>query len=228
MTGITNKNVVDFYINTHKDDKSDKVYPNLMLVRSYGFLSEKGNKNILDYGCGYGANALFLLQKGAHVTIADTSIYAIQKTTKKFNDNGFKKDSFTEKLIEKDSKKLPFDDNSFDIITCLSVLSLLSNQTTIESLLAEFRRVLKPEGRIFIDINGQDSEFAVYSNKVSDNIFEYKGRNKNLAPILAFCPVNEKKFQQIVEQFFNILEIGRTEHSLFGFKEQEFIAICEK
>ena len=225
-----NKEVVDFYINSHKNDTSDKVFPNLMLVRSFPFLSNKINKTnikVLDYGCGYGSNSLFMASKGCEVFFADTSTYALDKTKQKISkekNNLFHK----EILIDANKEALPFLDETFELITCLSLLTLLSDLNTIKLLLNEFYRILKPGGFLYIDINGQKSEFAYYSKILGNNKFVYSGRSKKLAPINVYCPKSEQEFCEIISKNFKIHTSGFSMHKLFEFMEEEFIVIAEK
>lgn len=228
MAKITSKKVVEHYIKTHESDTSDKIYPNLMLVRSFSFLTEHGGKKVLDYGCGYGANTVFMLTRGAEVSYADTSPYAIQKTNEKtaeFNDSNSK---YYSKIIDQDANSLPYADEEFDVVVCTSVMSLLSNLESMNSLLSEFHRVLKPSGRIYIDINGVESEFAYFAKNLGNSQYEYCGRDGKSDPIKAFCPRSEEDFSKFVATQFCVLQSGSSQHRLFNYREQEFIVIAEK
>jgi len=230
MGKITNKEVVNYYTNTHKHDTSDKVFPNLMLVRSFSFLSEDGRNKVLDYGCGYGANTVFMLSKNADVYYVDTSPYAVEKTNNKVKktENNKTTGSYKFKVIKKDADALPYNDESFDIIVCASVMSLLSDKNSISELLNEFYRILRPGGRIYTDINGSDSEFAYYSKNIGNNQYEYRGRDGESDPIIAYCPSNIENFENFVGNNFKILYSGLSQHRLFEYREQEFIVIGEK
>ena len=227
MSKISNKRVVENYIQEQKNDTGDKFYPNLMLVRSFAFLKNNTPCNILDYACGYGANSIFMLEKSSHLTYADTSPYAIEKTQKKIQ--GIKSNVPSKGiLINPDIDKLPFKDNEFDIITCLSLLSLLSDIETINNLLDEFKRIIKTGGRIYLDINGINSEFAHYAKPLDNNQFEYRGRNKSANPMTVYCPKNEDAFVELISSKFNVLTHGSSGHHLFDYIEEEFIVIAEK
>ena len=56
----------------------------------------------------------------------------------------------------------------------MSVISLLGNENSVNQLLIEFVRVLKPNGKLIIDINDHESEFSKNNKRVGKNIF-----NKN-------------------------------------------------
>ena len=228
MAKITSQKVVEHYIKTHENDTSDKIYPNLMLVRSFSFLLNNSGRKVLDYGCGYGSNTVFMLTRGANVCYADTSPYAIKKTSEKIDKLGIDDSTSHSKVIEIDANSLPFKNEEFDVVVCTSLMSLLSNLNQMKALLCEFHRVLKSGGRIYIDINGIGSEFAYYSKSLGNNQFEYCGRDGKSNPIVAYCPSRVEDFSEFVGMKFNILKTGLSEHCLFDFREQEFIVIGEK
>ena len=52
-------------------------------------------------------------------------------------------------LVVEDSSLLPFEDASFDSITCIAALNHIPNRTAV---LAEARRLIKPDGRLVISM----------------------------------------------------------------------------
>jgi ubiquinone/menaquinone biosynthesis C-methylase UbiE len=226
MPNLANLNVVENYRASHRNDSSDKLYPNLMLVRSLPYLSNGQKLRILDYGCGYGANSLALSQYSNKLVYADTCEVALSKTSQKLS-SSISQSNFVGSLIDPHSDKLPFHDEAFDLIVCASVLSLLSEKAKVRNVLAEFYRVLSKRGRVFLDINGPKSEFAVYSDLISEDTYSYMGRTRNKTPIQVYCPVRDT-FEMITSEFFKIDEIGETSHDLMGYKEQEFIVLGSK
>ena len=79
------------------------------------------------------------------------------------------KSAFKPKLLyfKPTSKKLPFKANSFDYVVAMSILSLLGSEKKVKNLLKEFRRVLKPTGKIILDVNDQASDFSGKHNKIA-------------------------------------------------------------
>jgi len=228
MNKITSPKVVEHYIKSHENDTSDKTYPNLMLVRSFNFLMENTGRKVLDYGCGYGCNTIFMLSKNVDVCYSDTSPYAVEKTANKIKKIDNIEALHFSKTINIDAQELPFDNEEFDVIVCTSVLSLLSNEETILSLLEEFSRILKPGGKIYTDINGIESEFVFYSEDLGNNQYKYYGKDKKANPLIAYCPKSIKDFSNIINSYFDVLYLGSSQHSLFDFKEHEYIAIGQK
>ena len=226
MPNLADLNVVENYRASHRNDSSDKLYPNLMLVRSLAHLSKGQNLRILDYGCGYGANSLALSQCSSELVYADTCEVALSKTNKKLSSSE-KRLNVMGSLIDPCSDSLPFLDGAFDLIVCASVLSLLSEKAKVRNVLAEFDRVLSEGGRVFLDINGPKSEFAFYSDLMSEDTYSYLGRSRDKTPIQVYCPDRET-FEMIASEFFKIDEMGETSHDLLGYKEQEFIVLGSK
>jgi len=226
MSQITSPKVVEHYIKSQeKAVTSGKKYPNLMLVRSFSLLMENGAKRVLDYGCGGGLNTVFMLSRGADVCYADTSPHALRLTSNNINQCDSINASHNSQIIDKDATSLPFSNEEFDVIVCASVMSLLSNLDNINSLIREFSRVLKQDGKLYVDINGIESQFVYYSEKVGKNQFKYSGVDKKSNSIIAYCPESLEEFNNIISSSFNILYSGFSQHDLINFKEHEYIVI---
>ena len=103
----------------------------------------------------------------------------------------------------------------------MSVLSLLGSQKKINNLLKELKRVLKPDGKIILDINDQSSEFSI-GKKVKKNTFLTKIQNKK---ILTYCPKTKQEFKNLARKHFKIIDVGYTSFEIFKRKIREFI-IC--
>ena len=74
-------------------------------------------------------------------------------------------------MLNKSAKRVPFKSNSFDYVVAMSILSLLGSEKKIQFLLKEFKRILKPNGKIIVDINDQSSEFSKNNFLGKKNIF---------------------------------------------------------
>jgi ubiquinone/menaquinone biosynthesis methyltransferase len=101
----------------------------------------KEGDSALDVCCGTGDIALSLAQWGATVTGVDFSAGMLEEArSRSCNESRIK-------FIEADALKLPFDDQSFDLVT---IGYGLRNLTDFEPGLHELFRVLKPGGRLFV------------------------------------------------------------------------------
>jgi len=98
------------------------------------------HNSILDFGCGFGSNSFIFHNLGLNVTGIDSSTERINKARIDYPQINF--------TCYKFENKLPFEDNSFDIIYSNSVLQYVSHKSFIN----ECQRVLKENGRvIFIE-----------------------------------------------------------------------------
>ncbi|GMQ60223.1 hypothetical protein AN1V17_46230 [Vallitalea sediminicola] len=123
---------------------------------------------ILDIGCGYGRTLHQLYEKGYN------KLYGID-FSKNMIDRG--KLQFSHLNLEcTDSKSLEYEDNSFDAVIILAVLtSIISNDDQL-ALISEIRRVLKPKGIIYINdflINSDERNVKRYN--VFHNMFNKYG-----------------------------------------------------
>jgi SAM-dependent methyltransferase len=98
--------------------------------------SRRSDLKILDAGCGTGLMLQELAPFGT-VEGVDISDEALQFCRKRGLDN----------VRHADVTHMPFPDEQFDVVTALDVLEHLDDDT---AALREFRRVLKPGGRVFV------------------------------------------------------------------------------
>lgn len=109
----------------------------ILLERILKDLPNKSSLKILDTGSCTGYN-LHLLNKYGKAYGVDVEKKAVEYCKKR----GFERMS-----LLKNGMKLPFKDNSFDVITCLDVLEHIKED---ENYLKELNRVLKPKGKLII------------------------------------------------------------------------------
>ncbi len=227
---LTDDVIVDFYKSSHiKHLKSgiDKRYPNLSLVRIAAHYFERKEGRLLDYGCGFGANLIHLLETGFNVNAIDTSPYAIEKIKTKLSDRPELRKKASLHVLDSAATSLPFEDNTFDFVVCSSVLSLLSTPERIQKLMEEFRRVMRPGAKAYLDINGPESMFAVPGKSLGNDVYEYRGRDGQGNPQMIYCPSTQEKFKALVEPYLLVDEVGYHAHQFFECDEQEFI-ICAR
>lgn len=103
---------------------------------------------LLDVGCGGGKYALPLRMHGFDVLAIDVSLNALKMTGERSAslnlDIG---------LLASNVYQMPFSDESFDVIWCYGVLQHLLLKER-ESAISEFRRLLKKDGLLFIEVMG--------------------------------------------------------------------------
>jgi len=118
------------------------------LLRLVAFDGYRG-RSVLEVGCGAGVDLARFAKGGARVTGVDLAASAIELARANFAQQGL------EGTFEvADAERLPFPDNSFDLVYAHGVVQYTANP---QKLVDECRRVLKPGG---------DAVFQVY-NRVS-------------------------------------------------------------
>jgi len=99
---------------------------------------------VLDIACGTGESACFLSETfGCEVVGIDASLIMIKKAKKKAKMIGVERKTT---FILGDAHKLPFPDNTFDVVISECALCLLNK----EAALKEMVHVVKPNGRVGI------------------------------------------------------------------------------
>ncbi len=202
-----------------------KKYPSLELVRiekKFFNIHEKVPK-LLEYGFGTGCNTECLLDEGYEVHGIDVSPFSMEKTKQRIDAKGQEvSDRVHLSLLDESANAINYEDNYFDYIVAMSVLSLLGSEQRVRLLLKEFRRVLRKGGRIILDINDQESEFSSGKKEIEKNVFIAGPYEDNLA---CYCLKSEEDFQNLVKDYFIIKDSGYSCHKLFGRRINEWI-IC--
>lgn len=98
----------------------------------------------LEVGCGTAFVSLFFAKRGYEVSCLDTS-----KQILRIAEENFEKEKAQGKFVVGDAEKLPFEDNSFDIVMSFGLLEHFADP---KSAISEMVRVLKPGGLFFADI----------------------------------------------------------------------------
>ncbi|HEY4906289.1 MAG TPA: class I SAM-dependent methyltransferase [Candidatus Acidoferrum sp.] len=102
---------------------------------------------ILDAGCGYGRNLIFLLREGAEIFAIDANPKAVEhvRQLSKSLGPGLPDANFQVGRVEQQ----PFPDDFADVVLCNSVLHFARNDAQFHAMLAELWRVLRPGGLLF-------------------------------------------------------------------------------
>lgn len=104
--------------------------------------------SVLDVGCGTGVYTEFYERGGLDATGVDLSRNAVA-TASEFGSNHYCAGS---------APVLPFQDSSFDLIHCFSVLYHITNENEWETALRELTRVTKRRGYLLLRIEWSESE----------------------------------------------------------------------
>lgn len=129
---------VGMWDNWSKRRSSVPVY-DLWLDEYKDILEQNKDKEILDLGCGIGADTFYLLERGYNVLSCDFSNEAL----KSIQDN-----IPNSKTLHLDMRKeFPIEDDSYSLIIADLSLHYFDNETTIH-IMNEIKRILKQDGTL--------------------------------------------------------------------------------
>jgi 2-polyprenyl-3-methyl-5-hydroxy-6-metoxy-1,4-benzoquinol methylase len=118
-------------------------------------------KDVLDAGCGVGYGIEILASAGAAgVTGVDIDPAAVEEAQRRFGERA-------DAIAQGDLHDLQLDDDSFDVVVCFETIEHLENG---ERALAEFRRVLRPDGLLLVSSPNPD----VYPGGNEHHVHEYR------------------------------------------------------
>jgi SAM-dependent methyltransferase len=125
-----------FFLDPHPD-----------IERVASIFRENGVKRILDLGCGTGRHLVFLAKLGFQMAGFDSSSHALGLCKKWLEEEGLTADTREHRM----EHRLPYPEASFDAVISIQVIhhNLLKD---ILFTISEIKRILRPEGFIFITV----------------------------------------------------------------------------
>lgn len=205
---------------------SDKSYPSIELVRlERRYFGGQGGR-VLEYGFGSGTNLLYLVGRGYEVEGLDASVEAVKLVERKLAKEPHLAARARVALLPSTATRLPFPDGAFDYVDCLSVLSLLGARPRVEWLLREFHRVLKGGGKMIVDINTPDGDFARKARCVGEDQYEYLNDAAG-DRFVTYCIKDEATFRELLSGFA-LDDLGFHAHRYLGYEDSEFVACVRK
>ncbi len=159
--------------------------------------------SLLDAGCGSGQFMAELTNRGYDAVGIDMSSEMLALTRNNIHEVNNRKHV---NLAAADIESIPFQDNSFDIVSTAGVIEYLKDD---DKVLKEFNRVLKNDGLLVISVTNKYSY-----NLLLDNIYDYFRAKKLFFKIMNFISKNILGHGELQPKQFNIRK-----HSPYAFRE---------
>jgi SAM-dependent methyltransferase len=161
------------------------------LLRLVDFDGYRG-KRVLEVGCGAGTDLVRFARSGAIVTGVDLSPSAIALARDNFSQQQLQAD-----LREADGERLPFADDSFDLVYAHGVIQYAASDRAVVD---ECRRVLKPGGEAIFQVYNRVSWLNALS-KLMKVPLEHED-----APVLRKYSASE--FRRLLSGFREVRIVG--------------------
>lgn len=121
----------------------ERVYPEH--AKAHEFDLHTG-KDVWEYGCGGGSDAMSWMRRGNRVTYSDILAFNVGAAMQRIATAGL---SGTPVVLE-DSAPLPAPDASFDVVSSHGVLHHIATEEMRDRVMSEFYRILRPGGVVYI------------------------------------------------------------------------------
>jgi ubiquinone/menaquinone biosynthesis C-methylase UbiE len=167
-------------------------------IKKYLQFSEK--MKVLDAGCGAGSLAIEVMKNNPNLFLyavdADKKILSLAK--KKSKEGGIKI-NFQQGFLQ----KLPFQNNSFDVVYSSLVIHHLTTETK-QKAMKEIHRILKKEGYFLLSDFGKPrniflSPYSWFTTLFEEGMDNYKGKIPNMLKEAGF-----RKVEEVGKYKFNI------------------------
>ena len=189
------REVKDFYDNWSPDDFPEYIrlimdFADELIFNELKGLLKNLRKDILVLDCGCGFGAFYNLTKDFNAIYLDISL------------NLLKKFKLKERKICANILRLPFKDNTFDLVLCINVLEHVDYLKALN----EIKRVLKDNGHLIVVVINRDSlikeeifnDFKIFHKPLSIEDFKINGFKIIYSNSAYFLPSIFKIFPPII------------------------------
>ena len=164
-------------------------YPREFYDFLFSLVKIKKVENILDIGCGTGKSTEPLVRGNAKVIGYDHD----SRMLKQARSNALEYHLPIE-YIKGEAEDLPFEDNSFDVVTIGTAFHWFANKKVVENI----ERILKPDGLLFIHWKQIGKEDVRLRKKIFSKFYQdYKGSGILITPEEVIDFLKNQGFQKI-------------------------------
>jgi len=229
MTKIKNTTNIDSYNDLYSTMEHDHEYPNINLVRLEKW-HLKSPGFVLDHGCGYGENLIFLTKKGYKVHGVEINKELIKWIDLKCRIKQVPSNQYSLELAASDNK-IAQDDETFDHVISLGVLEMLGDKAAATLYINELTRVLKPGGKMIISTLHPENSFVVQSKKIAEEKFSFSGKEMDKEVQLQYelyIPKDANSFSKIFPKSCKVDEIGSWNNVYCNVNGKHYCALITK
>lgn len=177
---------------------------------------------VLDIGCGFANNLVPFADIGCECHGVDLHPQIAEQTQALMDERGYKVT-----LGVGSNRSLPFPDEHFDLLLSINTLHYEGSEQNIRAALAEFKRVLKPGGGVYISTVGPEHEIFKRAELLGNH--RYRMRNYDFRDGQEFFFFESESYlRHYAEQLFPSVETGRVTEKLMKLPLDFLIALCRR
>jgi ubiquinone/menaquinone biosynthesis C-methylase UbiE len=156
----------DFYLRVAAGDASQEDVAEAQALGAARLAGCPDGGDLLDVPCGFGRHSVALARAGYRVVGVDRSQALLAEARRRAGEGEWPK------LVQADYRELPFADESFDAaLNLFTSLGYLGDEEDIKAL-AEIARVLRPDGRLVVEILPRDLLVRIFREQTWQRVGE--------------------------------------------------------
>jgi SAM-dependent methyltransferase len=173
------------------------------------------SQNVLELGCGNGADAAFLSRRGHTVIATDFSEYAIETARKIYQNSNL---VFQAKDLR---HPLDFDSSTFNVVYARLSLHYFSDALT-RAIVCEVGRVLVPGGQFLFMCKSTRDPLCGKGDVIAPQIYCYEGHIRH------FFDRSYTADLLSLDGFFKIRRLRLVEQSVYGFRSSVIVCLARR
>ena len=219
------------YTRFYSDRVHSKVYPTEFVVRTlladYPNLNYKkplAGDSVLDIAFGDGRNTVLLCDIGLDVSGIEITDGIVEQTGARLNALGYSPD-----LRKGRNSSIPFENQKFDYILACHCCYYCDEGETLLDNLAEYHRVLKPNGVLIASVADKNSYIFQGAEEVGDGSMRIEGdpyKNRDGYRLHGFS--SEGDIEQYFSKYYRNFSFGHASNNYYDRDEKLFWVVCEK
>ena len=171
------------------------------------------NDKVLELGCGNGK--LWLKNKEKIETDLNITLSDFSKSMIKSAKNNLKEINMDFQYKEINAEKIPYKDETFDVIIAEHMIYFVSN---IEKALEEIKRVLKPNGKVYITTNSKNT-----MNELNE-LCEKFAPNSGLSNNGLSERFNLEEGEKLLKKYFNTVSLNVLEGKIILSESEPLVS----
>ena len=178
------------------------------------------NWRILDVGCGFANNLVPFAELGCECHGVDLHEGIAERAASVMRARGYRAH-----FDVGSNRSLPFPDEHFDLLLSINTLHYEGSEENILAALAEFRRVLKPGGGVYLSTVGPKHEICRRAALLGNH--QYRIQNYDFRDGQEFFFFDSERYLlQYCKQVFDDVETGRVIEKLPKLQLDFLVALC--